>query len=344
MHIDVIDTLPHLDALRDNWELVRKADMNAHVFSSWAWLREYFQVMPCQWCVLAYQPQGHTNYVAFLPLAMKYYVRKIYCTVRLGGNPIADYTGFICDPVYEDEALPELATFLKQRISWERIHLRSVLDTRLNKFLENLPESNFNYLSRTHSDCFYISLPDKWEMYLSNFLSRGTRSKLKRRIKKLTTCSDFHITHIEPSTVETHIATVLQMWQNKWGMAQFDFQTMLIGHFKQGLLWSDIFWLDDVPIAGMIAYQDKIRKTFSILITTFNVNYQDFSPGRVMFAHSIQYAIENGYQIYDFLRGDESYKSSYGANVRKNQSVSLSKKSALSVMFGAVADIIKERD
>jgi CelD/BcsL family acetyltransferase involved in cellulose biosynthesis len=42
-----------------------------------------------------------------------------------------------------------------------------------------------------------------------------------------------------------------------------------------------------------------------------------------MVGHTIRYAIENGFEVYDFGGGDESYKYSFGAQERFAKSISI---------------------
>lgn len=45
--------------------------------------------------------------------------------------------------------------------------------------------------------------------------------------------------------------------------------------------------------------------------------YKQFSPGWVLQAYSIQYAIADGYRLYDFMQGDEEYKYRFGSQEYK---------------------------
>jgi len=104
---------------------------------SWAWLRGWFEVTPHAWRVLAARPAPKAPYVAFFPVsvrpARRYGVegsRELY----MGGNPGADYTGFVCLPEYEERAVSAFAAFVQRQMKWDRFHLKDVLDPRLDFF------------------------------------------------------------------------------------------------------------------------------------------------------------------------------------------------------------------
>lgn len=51
----------------------------------------------------------------------------------------------------------------------------------------------------------------------------------------------------------------------------------------------------------------------------FDPRYDDCSPGSLIIAHAISEAMREGAREFHFLRGDESYKSAWGATRRCNQ-------------------------
>ena len=77
----------------------------------------------------------------------------------------------------------------------------------------------------------------------------------------------------------------------------------------------------------MAAFVDQRKQTFYCYISGWNDEFAKFSPGKAMVAHGLRYAIENGFQVYDFLRGDESYKFSFGAKKQFNTDIFITRKS-----------------
>ena len=53
--------------------------------------------------------------------------------------------------------------------------------------------------------------------------------------------------------------------------------------------------------------------------------YSELSPGWVLLAHLIEWAIENKRQSFDFMRGDEQYKYRFGAIDRRVMRLTLRK-------------------
>ena len=59
------------------------------------------------------------------------------------------------------------------------------------------------------------------------------------------------------------------------------------------------------------------RRAYAYLIG-FDVAYEAFSPGNVLFAHAIDTAVKEHAEEFDFLRGNERYKYLWGAREREN--------------------------
>ena len=83
---------------------------------------------------------------------------------------------------------------------------------------------------------------------------------------------------------------------------------------REGIL--RLAWVESrgKPIASVVSF--VYGKTWGLYNSGFDPEYREFSPGIVLVAHTIQRAIEEGLEVYDFLRGPEPYKYDFGAKDR----------------------------
>ena len=70
----------------------------------------------------------------------------------------------------------------------------------------------------------------------------------------------------------------------------------------------------DRPASVMFSFEDD--HGFYLYNSAFEPELRTLSPGNVMLSHLIERAIENGHAVFDFLKGDETYKFRLGANPR----------------------------
>ena len=330
MQISVMNKYEQFDELKKDWDAVYSADHFATIFVSWEWLRGWSKIRPYQWLILAARPDAVSPYVAFMALAVdnpkqdgSYNVRNLY----MGGNPNSDHTGFVCLNGYDDEAIPAFSEYVQNQLKWDKFYIRDVFDPRIDIFLSCLSKKKF-YVSKADStSCPYIALPDNWDLYLQDFLKTKTRHSILRNIRRLERNTDFCVTQVEADNLEVQVETFIKLFQLRWGpQPEHDlnrYRSILRYCFENDSLWLDIFWDGTTPIAAMAGFIDKKMKTFSNYNGGYDIQFEKLSPGKAMVAHSIKFAINNGYQTYDFLRGDEDYKFSFGAKKRYNKNITI---------------------
>ncbi len=326
MEIEIIDSIQQFDKLETNWNHIYASDSHAQIFLSWSWLRGWLEVVPHEWFILAVRPQANSPYVAFFPLAMRSLQWRnvnVYRALQTCAHPVADYTGFICEPKYEQGAIENFALYINQKLQWDVFHIKDIQDPRLNIFVEQFSQFNFQLTSNQGVTCPYIALPDTWEEYLQHSISRKPRKNLRNSLNKIEKNSDFHFTNIQGNNLDEQIEVLFELWQIKWGkqsdLTLDTYRKVFRKCAGNNSLWIDILWDKTTPVAGTGMYIDSEKKVVYGQMTGFNPEYSKLSPGRVMMAFSIKKAIENQFKTYDLLRGDLDYKISLlGAEKRWN--------------------------
>jgi Tfp pilus assembly protein PilF/CelD/BcsL family acetyltransferase involved in cellulose biosynthesis len=338
MQIHVIDTMHDFERLRINWSLVYESDPDAQYFLSWTWLSQWFPMLKGSWFILAAKPAGSEHYVAFFPLRIRLRERKrggFFNEIYMAGNYQADYTGFICMPEFDKHAIPALARYVS-RSSWARINLENIrtTDERLRLFLDGFPHTRFAIKAeerinkRDNIDnciCPFAELPDDWDSYLNNCLSANTRQKIRRFLRQVEGSGEFRITHATADTVGRDLNILLQFWKIKWAPRKGDRATtimqsnyeMLKRNSDVGGLFLPVLWKGDTPVGALASLVDHQKKAFLFYIAGRDESFNTPPPGLVLHAHSIHYAIQNGFRTYDFLRGNEAYKYSFGTQERR---------------------------
>jgi len=252
----------------------------------------------------------------------------------MGGNPVAAHTGFVCVPEYEEIAISAFAAFIQQELNWEVFQMNQVSDPRLDLFIKYLNKVKFKITRTSGTSLAHIPLLDTWEQYLQDFLSHNTRKKLRRSLRSLDRQNGFSITQLQAENVEHEIQTILRLWQLSWGQrADEVFQLRSIFRYclECNSLWLAILRHGTTPVAGYLALVDQQKGVFSPCIVGYDSGYSKMSPGKLLHAYSIRYAIENGFKVYDFLIGNDQYKLSLGAVETINPSHIITRRSLRSV-------------
>lgn len=338
VQIRVIDNLQDFADLRADWNLVYDNDADAQFFLSWTWLSQWLPMLTGLWFILAAKPAGAEHYVAFLPLRTRIRERKqggFYNEVCMAGNYQADYTGFICMPEFDNLAIPAFARYIGKS-PWAHVNLDNIrtTDERLRLFLDCFPDTKFAIKPQERINkpeninnciCPHVTLPDNWDTYLNETLGSETRRTIKRFMKRVGETGDLRVTHADASTIERDVKILLRLWTEQWGKRKGErLQTILRSNlqaltraFADGSLFLPIMWMGDKPVGAQATFIDPAKRSLLAYMGGRDATFGKPSPGIVLHAHSIQYAIENGFTTYDFLRGNEGYKYSFGTQERR---------------------------
>ncbi len=336
MQTTIITCYNEFAKLQDNWNAVYIADVEAQFFLSWDYLAQVFARHKDNWCVVAVGPASTpANYYAFMPLRL----RKRYSKSRdrqvtevhmAGSLSWADYTGFICRPDYE-QAIARLGVAVRD-IHWQRLYLKNIRasEARLSLFMSHFEAPDFRCKYRTRTSAtdginLLISpradLVDSFDAYLSSKLSSNTRQKIRRILRKVESTEQLEI--IESATAHhgRDIDAVIALWKLRWSERKGDNVESLARQYGEilrqssaaGNLYMPMLWHAGKPVAGVASFVDWQKKTLLFFVAGRDENFAVVPAGLALHAHSIRWAIENGLQTYDFLRGDEDYKYSFGA-------------------------------
>ncbi|MGZ9213985.1 MAG: GNAT family N-acetyltransferase, partial [Candidatus Binatia bacterium] len=254
--------------------------------------------------------------------------------IAMAGNRRADYTGLICEPQFQDDAISAFATYLR-RFNWDSLYLENILasNERISLFLKYFPTEYFNGKQvklidkRDNIDnyiCPYVNLPTEWEDYLNTNLGSNTRYKIRRFLRKIDSSGEFRITHAKPETINNDIDILLRFWESKWRARKGEwsdtiidfFRKILMHCFESGTLFLPILWKDETPLGAVASLIDTKNKSLLFYVGARDETVSNPPPGFVLHAYSIRYAINNGFKTYDFLRGNEPYKYLFGAKER----------------------------
>ena len=341
MQIDLIDDEETLNKLRANWDAIYEADPDAHLFMSWSWMSKWLPWVDLPWVILAARAEGASDYAAFFPLRIKTKERKsdgLYNDITMGGNHYADYTGIICHPDSEAQAIPAMAREIK-RLNWTHLRLEGlrISERRTGLLLQEFPADNFDVGEESQIDedkidlsiCPFARLPGDWDSYLNKSLSANSRQKLRRLLRQMDADPKLRITHTDKETLDRDIDILLKLWADRWAERKGDRmpgilknnRVMLRHAFEAGKLFMPVLWLDERPLGALAIYVDEKKKSYLFFMAGRDQSFEGPSSGLLLHAHSIRHAIANGFTTYDFLRGNEPYKYSFGVEEHRIKSL-----------------------
>ena len=241
-------------------------------------------------------------------------------TCRLiGSTDVCDYFDFVIAPGREQSFFTALLEELPRK-GITTLVLESLRpDSNVLTSFTGLAESAGCRVEITPNDVtLEMDLPPTWDDYLAA-LNTKQRHEVRRKLRRLEEAGNvsYHSTG-DPGDVREYLVLFLKMFTgSRTDKADYltetretFFRTMTDVMSAAGILRLGILEIESVP-AAMIMYFDY-HDTIFLYNSGYNPNYNNLSAGLMSKVLCIKDSIESGKKMFDFLKGDEVYKSRLG--------------------------------
>lgn len=239
----------------------------------------------------------------------------------LGGTEVSDYLDLIVDREQAGAVYAALWDFLKGQGDWELLDLHCLPSG--SPTLEALPRlaqaSGWRAETVQEEVCPIIALPASWEAYLDS-LDKKQRHEIRRKIRKAEREASVRWrVSGGADELEADLELFFRLHERSdpakeafWNAETRQFFRTIAGALQQDqALQLSFIYFDEQPVA---TYFSLLHDGEMLL---YNSGYEpglfmSLSPGLVLLSYMIEDAIQRGYRIFDFMRGNERYKYDYG--------------------------------
>ena len=77
----------------------------------------------------------------------------------------------------------------------------------------------------------------------------------------------------------------------------------------EDMVMMPVLWHGDTPVGVLASFVDWHKSRLLFFVSGRDEQFRDLPVGLLLHAHNIRWAIENGIETYDLLRGNEPYRS-----------------------------------
>ncbi len=314
-----------LAKLRAEWEALD----GGVVFRSWLWLECWWHHYRQPGCEL-YTAAVHDSAGELVGLAPWYLSQSSGGgrVVRFlgSGEVCSDYLTLLARPEWETQVAEALADWLagEAAADWDLVDLAGMPkdSSVMNVFRDRLRQRGHIVHQQPELNSWRLSLPNDWEHYLAG-LSPSRRQRTRMLWRRNFETGRTKLLRVEtPEELERAFAILVDLHQKRraslaqagcFSSGRFtsfhrEVAARLLASGQLRLLWLE---LEGRPIA--VEYGFSGGDTIYYYQGGFDPEFAADRPGWLAFAGSLNSAIAEGYRTFDFLRGDESYKHSWGA-------------------------------
>jgi CelD/BcsL family acetyltransferase involved in cellulose biosynthesis len=305
-----LDLVHDIESLAEEWmELARRS---RNIFSTWDWASVWWRhfgndrpllITSCQ------NPDG--DVVAVLPLYLSH--QRLVRTIRFLGYGPADELGPVCDPVYREAAAESLKHALWEHCPPWDLFIGDLLPGDQN-WGEILSGTRLRW---TPSPVTTVD-GRTWEQFLES-RSSNFRGQVRRRERNLTRGHAVRYRlATDPERLDEDLKTLFDLRKASLGRTDFsdpdqpfhrDFAARAL---QRGWLR---FWLMEVDGRAVAAwYGFRFEDVECYYQAGRDPNWNAYSVGFVLLAHSMREAFNDGVREYRLLRGGEPYKDRFATS------------------------------
>lgn len=241
-------------------------------------------------------------------------------TAYLLGNPdVCDYLDFINRPGNEEGILSAFINYAAGKgIDQIKLHAQRPDAIFFQADKKGVISRNYSISVSDEDWSYEVELPAAWEEYLGR-LNKKQRHEVRRKIRKLDNEKPGYSFQVisDPYQIEENSAQFFQLFLQNEEKAQFMtasmkvfFKNILINCASENLLKMGLLKVDHQTAAAVLffVYNNRIY----LYNSGYRNDYRELSVGLLSKVFLLKYSLENGFRVYDFLKGQEVYKERLG--------------------------------
>jgi CelD/BcsL family acetyltransferase involved in cellulose biosynthesis len=307
-----ISSIADLRALQSQWHNLWLLTPAATPFQSPHWLLPWWEFFSKpEFCALAVRRDSELIGLAIFQPWFDPEIQKR--KLLLMGTGISDILGICYHPEFKAQIISAIREFIRQKANqWDLLDFQqlSADSPLLSLYPDANPEPQVPCPALPLSSTFESSVPrhmlEKFHYYL-------------RRAQKLGRIS-FHRANKEEvhPTMQTLFHLHSARWREQGGPGVLTERTIQQFHLAVARRFSehDMLRLYTLQVNGQTIaalYAFKTASTTFYYLSGFNPEFSKLSPGTLIIGHAIQEAIHERCATFNFLRGQENYKYSWGS-------------------------------
>jgi CelD/BcsL family acetyltransferase involved in cellulose biosynthesis len=249
--------------------------------------------------------------------------------LKPAGLGVSDYTDWLVAGTEENRAvtLRTMVRSICERHDWvglEHPGLRNEDDARF--LASTIRDLGFEASIEPSLACPYTSMPQGFSTYLQTRPSR-LRYNVRSREKRLRSLGDLRYQHAGaedlPRLMEVTIHLHGRRWQGQHTSTVFSsshagrafYRVAMMSAVQQGYGDLALLTLNEHVVAAAIGFQHGHE--YHYYLPAWNPGYHLYAPSTLLLVHLMDAASQHGMTEFDFMLGDEPYKSAWATSHRR---------------------------
>ncbi|MEW6718751.1 MAG: GNAT family N-acetyltransferase [Chloroflexota bacterium] len=327
MNIEVVRTKHELEAIKTEWNALLARSASQAPFLRHEYMTTWWNTLGGgEWTqgelYVVLGRDAEKKLVGIAPLFLTKNHEGETTLMLLGSIEISDFLDVITPQDQISKFIHVLLEHLNDPTAppWQVLDMYNILETSstLLEIKRWAEQNGWHYTQERLKPAPYIPLPQDWEGYLAN-LDKKQRHELRRKMRQAAGYplpTKWYIV-TEEETLNNEMESFLSLMAQDPHKADFlteamreQMVTLMRAAFQAGWLLLIFLQVGQEKAAGYLNFDFNNR--IWVYNSGIDFRFRDLSPGWVLLGHLMEWAIEQGREEFDFMRGDESYKYRLG--------------------------------
>ena len=335
MNIKVVKTLSEFADLKTIWNSLQVDSANSHINSTFEWNWIWWSIYGGNKELFILIVSEDDKVIGIAPLCISKSKSKLdafFSIDRLSflGSGISDSLDFIVLKNHRSVVL-NIFDFIQNNCSCDEVMLMDVNrnSKNFNELFHSDSIGKFNVFSKKLYGTYSVQIKETFNQYF-DCLSADQRRSLKKRFLKLQT--NYNVTFNISNSIDDEFLKEFRRMEIERSKNRKHYKrnilmstpfTKFLKQLSKGLPAGRIKIFKLICDSKLIAYNiifDFENKLFAWL-TSYDINFSKYSVGIFVQKYALEYGFNNGYEMFDFMRGDEPYKKFFHSEKTDNYSL-----------------------
>lgn len=331
MEISVVADSRALEGLREEWGDLLEGCTGATIYQTWEWNDAWWKHFRAGKRLYLLQARRNGRLIGIAPFYVSRHYNMPLRRLALLSTGSADYLDVIATDERAYDVCGAFLRYLDRTGGFDLADLQQLSPDSLLRIhagtLETAPELSRHAAVVAQEPCPFLPLPPSWQEF-SGRLGKKMRSNIGYYDRLLTrTFEDVSTRLAGPEEIEEGLSALFALHQRRWnarflpgvlgGGATQAFHRLAAERFSgRGWLKLHLTTIGGRPVAALYCF--VYRRRYYYYLGGFDPDLARYSLGTVLTARAIEDAIDEGCELFDFLRGAEPYKYRWLPEERTN--------------------------
>lgn len=305
------------------WQQLWERQSPVLPFTHPAWVRGWWQHLGARHRLVLVLVEQAGELLAVAPFYERRSLGSLAQLGIVGYGTTNDYNDWLVspDPLERDACLAAICQHLARRENWLSLSINGVRpDSCISAALPMARAAGLVVQPRDGLPCPFTRVQGDWQSYL-RARPRTLRYHLSSRLKRLAKLGPVSFRQATANTARTMLDEAVRLHRLRWARTPNNaifsdgtngprfYRDVIPTLISQGVADITTLCVGDQAVASVVGFQAGGR--YDYYIPAYDPFFNVYVPGKLIVAHLMERAFREHLEVFDFMLGDESYKSEW---------------------------------